>query len=700
MLKRFFERIHHSFRYKLLLLVLLPLMVFIPMMIAFTLQRTYSFAEQQLHHKVHTDINVAKASFIRQQDKYLQSVTRLAESHAFYTALRETNKRRIKNQLQLLKVTEGFDFVHVVDLKGGWLFDETVFSGEAKPSPLIEDVVHSGQPKVGLELYSSAYLIREHQSLAEKARIILQQADNEAQSGKIEQRAMVMRAVYPIKNARGRTVALLEGGILFNNNVSLVDAIHELVYGPGALPEHGKGLISVVLEDVRVTTNQTSVMQRQHQALGSRVPPNVQHSVLKQSESWVGEVDMPDGVYLSAYQPLHDYQNNVIGMLEAGYLVAPLRQAYLRDLLLFGMLLLLIVIFAAMLAILGARRIFKPIERIAEVVRAQETGKDLRIGVIKSRDEIGALARRFDHMLDLLHERNAEIQRAADNLEQQVEERTRELRLKNTYLKNTVALLHKTRRQLVMAEKFAALGELTAGIAHEINNPTAVILGNMDILVEELAESTAPVATEVSLIYEQVYRIRTIVEKLLKYSRASPVTLNLQTVEVNKLIEDSILLVRHEAERKQGEIITRLDSNCVVQIDAQELQQVLINLLINAIHAIEPHGTIEITTHKMQNGSVSIQIRDDGEGIEPDVIDRIFDPFYSTKGSQGTGLGLSVSYGLVHRYGGKLEVSSSPGEGTVFSVYLRHEPQMAPQLHALFDLYSHDTAIKGKTYYE
>jgi two-component system NtrC family sensor kinase len=189
-------------------------------------------------------------------------------------------------------------------------------------------------------------------------------------------------------------------------------------------------------------------------------------------------------------------------------------------------------------------------------------------------------------------------------------------------------------------------------------------------------------------------------DKLLKYSRASPSTLNLQMVDVNKLIEDTILLVRHEAERKQANIVTGFDVRCRVKIDAQELQQVLINLLINAIHAIGQHGKIEISTHQLKDGDVSILISDNGEGIDFDDIDKIFDPFYSTKHSQGTGLGLSVSYGLVNRYGGSLEVSSTPGEGSVFCVQLRREPKMSPQMHALFDLYSHDKAVRGGAYYE
>lgn len=693
--KRLSDRFHHSFRYKLLLLVLLPLVVFVPLIVGLTLHRSYAFSEKQLYHKVHSDINVAQSSFVQQQNNYLQAITQVAESHAFYTALRAQDKKRISNLLHLLKVTEGLDFVHVVDLSGKWLFNDSVFSGESKPSAMIGRVVNSGQPSVGLEVYSPAFLLREHKNLIEKARVT--GLKDNGQLAEVEQRALVMRAVYPIKNNQDQTIALLEGGVLLNENSSFIDAIDDLVFGPGTLPAGGKGLISIVLGNMRVATNLMTVNQKQARALGSLVPDGVRQAVLEHGNNWAGEVKTPGGLYLSAYQPLHDFQGHVIGMLEAGYLAAPLRQAYQHDLMLLASLLLLIVIITAVLATLAARRLFKPIERIADVIRAQERGDDQRIGDIRSMDEIGAVARRFDHMLDLLHERNAEIRKAADNLERQVEARTHELQRKNSYLQNSLDLLGKTRQQLVWAEKFAALGELTAGIAHELNNPIAVMLGNMDVLIEELGDATQPLATEIALIYEQVYRIRNIVDNLLKYSRSSLLPTKLQNVDVNRLIESTLLLVRYEAVRKQAEIVTRLSADCTVQIDAQELQQVLINLLINAIHAIDQRGHIEISTQHIQFDRVCIRIRDDGEGIDPISIDKIFDPFYSTKGTHGTGLGLSISYGLVHRYGGSLEVDSEPGRGAVFSVLLRREPQLTPQHQLLFDLHSHRKTMSGGT---
>ena len=170
---------------------------------------------------------------------------------------------------------------------------------------------------------------------------------------------------------------------------------------------------------------------------------------------------------------------------------------------------------------------------------------------------------------------------------------------------------------------------------------------------------------------------------------------NLQIVDVGKLIKDSILLVHHEIMIKNAEIRTFQQDDCIVTIDPQELQQVLINLLLNAVHAISENGIIEINTHKLDNGDVRINITDNGTGIDPLSIDKVFDPFYTTKGGNGTGLGLSISYGLIHRYGGRLEVESMPGHGTTFSVFLRKKPELTTQQKIFFDLYSHNKITRG-----
>jgi two-component system NtrC family sensor kinase len=316
------------------------------------------------------------------------------------------------------------------------------------------------------------------------------------------------------------------------------------------------------------------------------------------------------------------------------------------------------------------------------VVRATQAGKDERIGPIVSRDEIGELARQFDRMLDQLGQRNQQIKKAAEELELKVAERTRELRDKNTRLQQTIDLLQRTRQQLIVAEKLAALGELTAGVAHEINNPVAVILGNMDVLVQALGAGAEPVKTEIDLIIEQIYRIRAIVGKLLQYSRPTELAGGTEDVDVAHVIDDALLLVKHELNRKAITVRKTYQPGLRVTIGRPELQQVLINLLINAAHAVDVGGRIELEIRSWDEEGVVIAVRDDGVGIPKDRLGKVFDPFFTTKNDGGTGLGLSVSYGIINSYGGTIGVESELGQGTTFEIYLYREPKGQPRVES------------------
>ena len=301
------------------------------------------------------------------------------------------------------------------------------------------------------------------------------------------------------------------------------------------------------------------------------------------------------------------------------------------------------------------------------------------ISFISSEDEIGMLAKEFDAMLDLLEQRNQEIQESADQLEDKVVERTAELQKKNDDLRRTIQLLRETRQQLVIAEKLAALGELTAGVAHEINNPTAVILGSLDVLLTELGDAAEPVQTEIDIAIEQVYRIKDIINNLLQYARPDEYAGYISRVDINDLIEDSLKLLRHL--QKDNDFIINLDLQATetVEINAQECQQVIVNLIVNAIHALPEKGggEIRVQTRNWDSKGVMISVKDNGRGIPEEKLTQIFNPFFSTKqAGKGTGLGLSVSYSLIRRYGGNITVESKVGEGAEFCIWILSKPQL------------------------
>jgi two-component system NtrC family sensor kinase len=262
-----------------------------------------------------------------------------------------------------------------------------------------------------------------------------------------------------------------------------------------------------------------------------------------------------------------------------------------------------------------------------------------------------------------------------ENLEARVEERTTELR--------------QTQVQLLQAEKMKSLGQLVAGVAHELNNPIGFVHANLQLLDEYVkklmdgprseseAERVADSITRLlSRSREGTERVKKIVQDLRTFSRMDQA--ELQEVDINEEIDRTLALVeprlknRIEVERVYGGLPR-------VRCYAGQLSQVFLNLLVNACDAIEERGTIRITTRPTEEG-VSIEVRDDGPGISEAVQTRIFDPFFTTKPiGAGTGLGLSLSHGIIERHNGRLSVTSELGRGTAFVIDL---PRSAPPLDA------------------
>jgi len=217
--------------------------------------------------------------------------------------------------------------------------------------------------------------------------------------------------------------------------------------------------------------------------------------------------------------------------------------------------------------------------------RVGEGDLNARNGETRSHDEIGQVAGHLDDLLDELQDRDAKLRAWADELEQRVEERTAELRDANAKLEDTW-------QQLVMSEKLASIGEITAGVAHEINNPVAVIQGNLDVMRESLGERADSVAVELDLIDRQVARINSIVGKLLQFARPHEFSGAEEAVHLRPLVHDCLVLVEHVLSKAEIEVETDLAEAPRVRIEAGEMQQVVVNLLVNAAQAMTAAGTI------------------------------------------------------------------------------------------------------------
>jgi len=220
--------------------------------------------------------------------------------------------------------------------------------------------------------------------------------------------------------------------------------------------------------------------------------------------------------------------------------------------------------------------------------------------------------------------------------------------------------------QMSQTEKLTSLGLLAAGVAHEVNTPLAVISNYIQMLAKQMPESD-PRHSIIEKIVKQTFRASEIVNNLLNFSRTGAAETT--NVDVNRVVEDTLALVSHPLKTSQIQVVKNLsDGLPAVRGSANKLQQVFLNLFLNARDAMPSGGILEVRTNA-HNGSVEIEVVDTGAGIPREHIHRIFDPFFTTKASgRGTGLGLSVSYGIIKEHAGKVDVRSAPGKGTSFHV--------------------------------
>lgn len=226
-------------------------------------------------------------------------------------------------------------------------------------------------------------------------------------------------------------------------------------------------------------------------------------------------------------------------------------------------------------------------------------------------------------------------------------------------------------RRLVQTDKLTSIGVLAAGVAHEVNTPLAVISSYSQMLAKQLADDEKK-AGMLDKIAKQTFRASEIVNSLLSFSRTA--TTSFQSTRMNAVVDETLLLIGPQLQKAKVHLDKNLaDDLPTVRGNAGKLQQVLLNLFLNARDAMPAGGTLNVETTFDAN-SVYVRITDSGQGIPPEIAGRIFDPFYTTKvPGKGTGLGLSISYGIMREHGGIIEVSSRPGEGATFTLVIPSE---------------------------
>ena len=581
-----------------------------------------------------------------------ERMQRAALSDTLADSLRSGSAEALAAALTRLRDEASLGFASFVDARERQVVRSSGGRASREVPPTIAAPVAlalGGQTVASTEVLDREALLAENEALPDLA---LVRPDAAAGPAPGVTSGLVLFSAVPVK-LNGATAGVLYGGALLNNRHEIVDRVEQLLYGGEQYGDRQIGTVSILLGNAWISTN--VVRAPAGRATGIVLAEDIAGSVLGGGRSWSGRTFAVGDWYVASCEPLRNSAGGVIGALYVAILEAPFMAARTEVMRIFLIVCLvgLLIVFA--LTYLLTRTMIHPLEEMVAATKRIASG-DLDVTVnVASRDEIGDLAVSFNNMLASLKTMNNELQQWAHTLEEKVRDRTAEL--------------VDVQARMAQSEKLASIGRLAAGVAHGINNPLGGILSLTMLALEDLGPDH-PLRGDLDLIVKQTLRCREIVKGLLDFSRQSET--RAARTEVNPVIDNTLALLERQAIFHNIRTERHLaDGLPPVFIDPGQLQEVVINLMLNAVDAMEENGELTVETSLSRGaGEVVIRISDTGKGIPPDAMPFIFEPFFTTKKvGQGTGLGLAIVHGVVTRAGGKVEVASVPG-ATTFTIKL------------------------------
>ena len=657
------KRLRTSIRAKLTVATLLPLITAIGICWLVGISIITTRFAVQAQQSVETNLNSAHEIFLGELARLSGIIRLTGQTTAFSPLLNSPDKPDVILPLQLTLHNERLSFLTLVDRYGfvRYRAGNPGLTGDSqKGEKLIADAL-KGVVTSGVMLLSEEQAARENPLLPQQISITIRATPHaRPYFRQIENRGMFLVAASPVLAADGSVAGVLYGGVLLNRDDHLIDHITKVVFrhteSEQAVNEAGSA--TLFLDDVRIAT--TVLDENRQRAVGSLMSTEA-HDTVSRGSTWVGKAYVLDRQNFAAYEPLRDYRGSVIGSLYVGVPELPYQQLRSQINAVFSGVLVFVTLIGISLSAWLSRRLSQPVKALEAEVRRIASGEMLPDIAVESHDEIAALANEFNVMKQRLATREAENLALNRTLEDKVAKRTTQLEEKSRQLLNT-------QKDLAQAERLAGIGLLASGVAHEINNPLAIIRGNAELL-EMSARLNDSDQSEVETIIRQVDRVERIVSNLLAFSRTRkkivrPFQITVLLDEILDQIGHQIPLAPYRIERLYRAVGGSIEG------DADQLKQVFTNLIVNGLQAMENGGVLTVTADVPEGAELCrITVADNGPGIPAEVREKLFTPFFRTK-SGGTGLGLAVSYGIVKDHGGEIRVESEVGHGSVFTVLL------------------------------
>lgn len=606
-------------------------------------------------NKVRHDFETARMVYSSQLLLIKNSIFIAASGNTIQQTLYSQDRSRLFSRLQQISRDNELDFLAVTDAAGRVILriNQPDRVGDDVSAISLIRAALNGEVNAETDILTREQLLNEDEKLAEQALIsILPTSKARLTSKKVETSGMVLMAAAPVFGFDGKLMGVLYGGQLLNNNFTIVDRVWELVFKGEQYRDKDIGTVTIFFDDLRISTN---VRTREgERALGTRVSQEVAETVLVNGKRWDGRAFVVNDWYISEYESIRNYDGDKIGILYVGLLEKAFVSIRNKVILTFMIVASLGFLFIILISYMITRSITRPLGEMVNVTQSIAMGDLDREIKVSSKDEIGRLAASFNIMVSSLRNMRDELEEWGNTLEKKVEERSEEL----AAMKNT----------LVQSQRLASLGKLAAGIAHEINNPLGGILVLSSLVLEDL-KNEDPHRENLQEVIKQTMRCRDIVKGLLQFSRQEEG--KTEYIKINNTLNSTLSLIEKQALFHNIEVIKHFDPDLPdVLGDGSQLQQVFMNIILNAVQAMKEMGVLTINTcNDPKNDMVIIEISDTGSGIPDEIIDRVFDPFFTTKEvGEGTGLGLSIAYGIITKHHGRMTVKSKVNEGSTFTI--------------------------------
>ena len=596
---------------------------------------------EQAQEKVRTDLNSAREIYQNNLLRIADAVRFVSDRDFVRSPASAASRERLVQRVVAIRQQERLDVLTVTDATGVVRLRTTnpaLFGDDQSHDQLVRAVLQRRVPVAATVLVPGTDLARESPQLAERATIDL--VPTEMARARPEEHStdgMMLKAAAPVFDFNHRLVGVVYGGVLLNRNHEIVDKIKQTLFQ--GLQYHGRdmGTATIFQDDLRISTNVLN--PDGSRAIGTRAAENVYNKVVRGGQPWIRRAFVVRDWSITAYEPIRDYHGAIIGMLYVGLLEGKYVEVRRRTVLVFLAVTLIGSLLALTLSHFLSQRISSSVRQLVSGAEQLARGNlDQRVE-IQSGDEFQELAETFNSMAAALKRRDQQLREQAA-------------------------------RKVMESERLAMVGQLAAGVAHEINNPLTGIVTYSQLLLERAPEE-GTTRSSLEKIVTQANRCRKIVRGLLDFSRQSKP--DERPCNVNTVLQECVALVANQALFQNIEIVRHFGEDLpLVPMDPSQIQQVFLNLILNAAEATPADGRLTLTTRLDPTSRyVEVEFADTGCGIKEADLERIFEPFFTTKGARrGTGLGLAISYGIVKEHRGTIGVESEVGKGTTFVVSL------------------------------